>query len=74
MIAIVEHNHRTVWGVGQTAAEAHQDAAHWIGQKPQFRVGTLDVCELAPGADPRSDGSALYQFVQAHKPVQGALL
>ena len=74
MKAVVEHSARAVWGVGNTTTEAMDDAQRWIREKPHFCVGKLEFAELSPGANLKTDGETLYQWVQHEKPVQESLL
>lgn len=73
MIAAIEREHRVVWGIGRTAAEALNDASRVMKAKPKFKVSKLELATLSPDADLGADGETLWQWVQGSAPIQDGL-
>lgn len=75
MIAVIERDKLAVWGIGETASLAMQDAKKWVAKKPNLSVGRLEYATLSADADLRSDGETLWQWVvlPEQSPVQDSL-
>jgi hypothetical protein len=63
MIAIIEPDHKVVWGIGSTPEQARAMAEKEIAEKPHFKVNKLEVAHLKPGADLTCAGDVLWQWV-----------
>ena len=63
MIAVIERQHKAVWGFGHTAEEAMAHAMKSISEKPWFTVNGLEYAHLAPEAELDCDGEVLWQWV-----------